>query len=114
MSEAHDILSDIVEDRASATTDPVLNLRTGVPFTAEIDGSPDAFTISAELGEDAREAILLHVTDPDEAAAQFMNDTVRFTLFGKTVVYKLVKRRANDANPQTDFWAVKVVAGIDT
>ncbi len=114
MSESHDILSDIIADRAGSTTDPVRNLRDGSTFTAEIDGSPDAFTIQSELGEDIREAVLLHVADPAEAAAIRRGDVVQFTLFGQLTRHTIVKRRNNAANPQAEFWAAKIVEGIDT
>jgi hypothetical protein len=87
-----------------------LNLRTGVRFTAEIDGSPDALTIATELGEDYRNVILLHVTSDSEADGINVLDKVRFSLFGRTATAQIVKRRDSAANPQNDFWAVELSA----
>lgn len=105
MAEQHDIMADVVADRASATTDPVRNLRTGVVFTAEIDGSPDALTIASELGEDYRNIVMIHVTSDDEAAGINQTDLIQFTLFGRTTRARILKRRDNPANVQNEFWA---------
>jgi hypothetical protein len=114
MSESHEIISDIVDDRASATTDPVLNLRSGLTFTSEIEGNIDPLIVESELGEDAREVVLLHVTSDVEASYIRPGDRVKFTLFGATTTHEIVKRRNNAGNPQTDFWARKWVTGKDT
>ena len=108
MSEITDIAADTVAERASWTTDPVKNLRTGKWFTAEIDGSPDALILATEFGEDARNMILLHVTHDLQAYAILDGDLVQFTLFGAVVKCRIVKRRDSGASPQTDFWAQQV------
>jgi hypothetical protein len=108
MGEQHQIAADLVADRASATTDPVKNTRTGAVFMAEIDGSPDALVVATELGEDARNVILLHVTDDTQAYAINAGDIVQFTLFGVTARARILKRRDNAANVQTDFWAMQL------
>lgn len=108
MGEQHTIAENLVGDRASATTDPVTNLRDGSVFTAEIDGAPDAIVVATELGEDARNVILLHVTSDKEAYALCDGDKVRFTLFGAAVTCKLLKRRDSGATVQTDFWAMQL------
>jgi hypothetical protein len=113
MSEAHDILADVVADRAAFTTDPVVNLRTGLTFTAEIE-PVDPLLVQSELGEDAREVVAIHVTSDTEAAKIKPQDLVQFRLFGVTVIYKIVKRRDNAAGVQTDFWAMQQVPGKDT
>jgi len=110
MSESHDMMADIVADRASATTDPVKNLRTGVIFTAEIDGSPSPEIVLTELGEDYRNVVLLHVTDDGEAAGINPLDKVQFTLFGKLSTAQIIKRRDNPANVQNDFWAMQLTS----
>lgn len=112
MSEAHDILADVVADRAPGTTDQVLNLRTNIPFTAELDGTPDALVVMTELGEDVREVVLIYVTDRNQAAAQNLNDQVQFKLFGALETYQIIKRR-DSATPQVQFWARKVINGKD-
>ncbi len=114
MSEMHAGLAEIVEDRASFTTDRVKNLRTGLQFTAEIE-PVDPIIAQAELGEDVREVVVLHVTSDFEAAEILTQDRVTLSLFGKRPeTYKIVKRRDNAANVQTDFWAVQVAAGKDS
>ena len=104
MSEFHDDLMDIVLDRASHTTDPVKNLRTGLVFTAELE-SVDPLIVATELGEDARAVVALNVTNDVEASLIRVNDLVQFRLFGNQVKYRVVKRRTNAANPQSVFWA---------
>ncbi len=108
MSELHDVIADVVADRASATTDPVQNLTSGKTFTAEIEGNIDPVIVMTELGEDAREVVILHVTDDAQAAAISPQDKVEFRLFGVKTVHQILKRRNNAGNPQTDFWAQKV------
>ena len=108
MGEQHQLASDLVADRASATTDPVRNLRDGSVFTAEIDGAPDALTIVTELGEDYRNVILLHVNDHTEAANINQGDEVSFRLHGSLVKCKILKRRDGGAQVQTDFWAMQL------
>lgn len=108
MGEQHQIAADLVADRASATTDPVRNLRTGMIFWAEIDGAPDPILLATELGEDARNVILLHVNSDVEAAQINMNDECTFTLFGALVRCQILKRRDSGAQAQTDFWAMQL------
>jgi hypothetical protein len=108
MGEQHQLAADFVADRAGYTTDPVKNLRTGVVFTAEIDGSPAPEIVLTELGEDYRNVVLLHVTDDTEAARINAQDRVQFTLFGKLSTAQIIKRRDNPASPQNDFWAMQL------
>ena len=110
MSELTDIVADVVAERAAWTTDAVKNLRTGLVFTAEIDGSPDALTMASELGEDYRNAILLHVNADTEAAGIKLNDEVQFTLFGAVVTCQILKRRDSGAQLQTDFWCQQLTS----
>ena len=108
MGEQHQNASDLVADRAGATTDPVKNLRSGLTFYAEIDGSPDALTIPNELGDDYRNLILVHVNLDADAAKINLNDKISFSLFGRTVTAQIVKRRDNAANVQNEFWAMQL------
>ena len=62
MSEALEILRDIVDDRAPGTTDPVINLRTGLTFRAEIEPLSDLDLVT-ELGRDSRASHYFHVGD---------------------------------------------------
>jgi hypothetical protein len=113
MGEQHQAAADFVADRAGFTTDPVQNLRTGLFFRAEIDGSPDALLVASELGEDYRNVILLHVNDDNDAAGIHDQDKVKFTLFGRISTATIIKRRDNPANPQIEFWAMQLT-GLDT
>ena len=110
MSEITNILAQVIDDRAPWTTDPVTNLTTGKVFTAEIDGSPDPLIVATELGEDARNVVILHVSDDAAAYAISKGDRVQFTLFGETVVCQVLKRRDSVGQPQTDFWAQQLTA----
>lgn len=108
MGEQHQNAADFVADRAAFTTDLVTNLRTGLGFRAEIDGSPDALVVATELGEDYRNMILLHVNDDLQAAGIQAQDRVAFVLFGRNVTAQILKRRDNGANAQTEFWAMQL------
>jgi hypothetical protein len=110
MSEVHDNLADIISDRASGTTDPVSNLTANTTFTAEIDGNPDPVLVLTELGPDAREVTLLHVTSSAEAAGISEGDIVQLKLFGVTTKNQVLRRRNNPANPQVEFWCQKVTS----
>jgi hypothetical protein len=114
MSEIHDIIGEVVAGRAPWTSDPVRNLRTGAWFTAEIDGSPDAVLVMTELGEDAREIVMLNVTSDEQAAGIQSQDRVEFTLFGKKSQVQIIKRRQNPATVQAQFWAQYIVPGVDS
>jgi hypothetical protein len=113
VSELHDIIGSTVDDRASVTTDPIVNLRTGATFYAEIESNPD-ISLDAELGKDLREQVVLHVRSTAEADGIRAQDKVTFTLFGQFVTFQIVERANNPANPFVEFRARKVVSGIDT
>jgi len=108
MSEILDTIAASVAERIAYTGDPVRHLRLNQTFTAEIDGSPDALTVASELGEDYRNVILLHVTDDNQAATINQGELVQFRLFGRLIKAKILKRRDNGANVQTDFWAMQL------
>lgn len=114
MSEFSDIIGDVVDDRATGTTDPIVNLRTGATFVAEIEGNVDPAAIAYELGEDVREVVILHVRNAADAAGINHGDRVQFALFGQTAIHRVVKRRQNPGNPFTEFWAKKIVPGKDS
>ena len=103
MSELSDNLNNIVIDRAPATTDPVLNLTTGLTFTAEIEGNLDPFTIPEQWGSDPRPKVRLHVTDDGQAAGISETDLVRFSIYGNSAVGIVVHRIIDPASPQTKF-----------
>ena len=113
MSELHDIIGSTVDDRASVTTDPIVNLRTGATFFAEIESNPDV-VLDPELGKDAREQVVLHVRSQSDADGISAQDKVTFTLFGQAVTFQIVDRTNNPANPFVEFRARKVVSEKDT
>lgn len=94
-----------MQERKAWTADSVIHLRTGETLTAEIDGSPAALERAAELFEDYRNMVLLHITDDTQAATLLKNDRVRFTLYGRVITAQIIKRADNPANVQNDFWA---------
>ncbi len=114
MSVLHDILNDVVADRAALTADPVLNLTTGLSFTAEIEGNLDPFSLPAHLELDKRAKVRLHVLDDGEAAGISLTDVVRFKLYGKSATFIIVDRMADPASPQTKFIACQKVDGKDS
>ncbi len=62
MSEARDIMGDVVDDRAPGTTDTVTNLTTGATFAAEIQDIEDTI-LNTELGIDARATTIFNIRD---------------------------------------------------
>jgi hypothetical protein len=109
MSDSHDIISDIVQDRAPGTTDTVLNVTRGGYFLAEIEGNLDPFTIPESLGNDPRAKIRLHVTSAAQSAAISKNDLVQFSLFGQTITAEIVYQELDPASPQTKFIAAQIL-----
>lgn len=112
MSEITDIIGGTVDDRAGVTTDTVVNLTRNFSFRAEIEANPD-ITLDAELGQDIREQVVLHVRSQSEAAQIFAQDKVRFALFGQEVTMQIISRSNNPANPFVEFRARKLVEDID-
>ena len=103
MSESLDTLRDIVDDRASATTDPVINLRTGVTFAAEIEPLSD-LSLLTELGIDPRASHYFHVRDN----AVDLQAGDRLTALNAT--FKILPGPApeNAANPMRKFLAMQL------
>jgi hypothetical protein len=60
VSEAREIMADVVDDRAPFTTDSIINLKTGQAFQAEIEPIED-LVLATELGLDPRASHWLHV-----------------------------------------------------
>ncbi len=112
MSEFHDIIADVVDDRAQFSTDAVVNLRTEETFIAEVEANPEA-VLDTELGEDLREVVVLHVRNRTSAANINQEDNVRLTLFGQEVTLRITRRMDNPANPFVEFKAVKIVSNLD-
>jgi hypothetical protein len=113
MSETSEVLSDIVADRQSFTGDQVKNLRTGKTFTAEIEEIQE-IDLNTELGRDARETVLVLISDRTTAADQSLNDQLQFTRYGQTWKCKILRREDNPAKPQVEFGCMKIVPGKDT
>lgn len=104
MSEFRDVLNGVVSERQSFTGDVVRNLRTGVEFTAEIEGIEDV-ALNAELGRDPREAVLVHVQD--RAVSINMNDKLEFDSPGGKVTLKVVRRKDNPEAIQIEYGCMK-------
>ena len=110
MSEWSNIIADVIDDRASFTTDPVVNLTRGGEFTAEIEGNLDPLTLSERWLSDDRAKVRLHVTDDSEAANIGLTDLIQFTLYGRTAKFEIVERTKDPASPQTSFLCVEKIA----
>lgn len=113
MSELRDILADVVADRQEFTADTVKNLTTGTAFAAEIEEIAD-IELNTELGRDARESILLHISDRSAAAALDLNTQVQFTIRGQLITCAITRRKDNPVSLQTEFGCRKIVPGKDT
>lgn len=105
MSEALNILNDIVADRLDYTGDLLTNQRTGLTFRAEVEPIQD-IELNTELGRDARESVTIHVFD--WTADLKLNDLVSATLMGEACTLKLLRRTANPASPMIDFGCQKM------
>ncbi len=112
MNELRAALADVVAERIAFTSDPCVNLRTGLTFLAEIE-PVDPLIVATELGEDPREVVIVHVTDTQDAAGINDQDQIQMNLGQGNVVYQVVKRRNNAANLQVDFWC-RQVTNLDT
>lgn len=113
MSESRDTLADVVSERQAFTGDRVTNLRTGKEFTAEIEPIED-IELNTELGRDAREVFLLHVSDREAADALPHKNRVSFSFRGQDFIGEVVRRKDNPANLQVEFGCAKVVPGVDS
>jgi hypothetical protein len=107
VSENYDILSDVVQDRAASTSDPVLNLTTGVSFTAEIETGLDPFTLPETIANDPRDKVRLHVTSDDEAKKLSKGDFIRFTLGGITTKMQIVSGYRSPTGIQSQLIAIQ-------
>lgn len=107
MSEARDIISEVVSDRQKWSGDSVQNLTTGLFFTAEIEPVSD-MELNTELGRDARESVLMHVVDREAAAELNLADEVEMTLLGIVTRFLVVRRSDNPADPQVEFGLMKL------
>jgi hypothetical protein len=110
MAESQEILNDVVSDRAPGTTTMVVNLRTGQPFQAEIEGPLEPIVLMSELGKDLREVCKLHIQGNVPASQLNLGDKVRFTLYGLTSTHTVLDRRQDSGDPLTVFWVQKQAA----
>lgn len=112
MSEARDLLQNIVTERQVWSADSVTNLTTGRPFDAEIE-PVTSIELNTELGRDARESVLVHVLNQASADDIQLNTLLRVTLFGKAITLKVLRREQNPSNVQVEFGCMKVTT-LDT
>jgi hypothetical protein len=109
MSELRDAVFDIVDDRLAATSDPVVNSRTGATFTAEIEPIED-MALNTELGIDPRASTIFHIRDKtvDIAASDILQ------ALGKQ--FRVLPRVApdNPLAPQLKIYAQVIVSGKDS
>ena len=94
MSDSHDIIADVVADRAPGTSDTVTNLRSGLPFQAEVEEIQD-IELNTELGRDPRESVTLHVQRPGDKCIT-AGDRLQVTILGRTVVLVALSGRRRD------------------
>lgn len=109
MSEFREAWAGIVEDRLVGTGEACVNLKTGDPFTAEIEEIEDT-ELNTELGRDPREAVLMHVSDSAVAAAIECQQQVLITLYGQLAKFKVLRRKENPASPQVEFGLMRLTA----
>jgi hypothetical protein len=113
MSLIYNVIADIVAERQPVFGDSITNLDTGRTFVAEIEAVQD-IELNEGLGRDPRESIILHVADREAAAECIAQKTlVRFSMYGVTATFKMVRRQDNPASSQVEFGCVKVVEGKD-
>jgi len=109
MSEIRDAIQGIVADREVGTAEDCVNLKTGDPFTAEIEEIQDT-ELNTELGRDPREAVLMHVSDKAVADAIVCQQQVLITLYGVLSKFKVLRRKDNPASPQVEFGLMRLTA----
>ena len=110
MSELYDSLSDVVQDRAASTADPILNLTTGVTFTAEIETNLDPLTLPEGIANDPRDKVRLNISSDAEALALNKGDFIRVTLCGIATRMQIVDGYRSPTGIQSQFIAVQKVA----
>lgn len=112
MSEARDLLENIVTERQIWTADSVTNLSTNRPFDAEIEPVA-AIELNTDLGRDARESVLIHVLDQAAADDIPIKTLLSVRLFGKQIKLRVLRREQNPSNLQVEFGCMKVTT-LDT
>ena len=113
MSEILDILTDTVSERAPVFGDRIKNLTTGEWFNAEIETKLDPFLLPAELADDPREKIRLHILDDKAAAALNRMDKIQFMRGPIVCTFKIVSGMVSPASIQNQFLAIHLVDGKD-
>ena len=106
MSDFRETIRDVVVDRESGTAELCRNLRTNATFSAEIEEIQDT-ELNTELGRDARESVLMHVSDRTVAAAIVSQQHVAILLYGAWAEFTVVRRQDNPAKPQVEFGLMK-------
>ena len=110
MSEAYDMLTDVVQDRAAYTADSILNITTGISFTAEIETNLDPMTLPEGIANDPRDKVRLHVTSDTEAMALNKGDFIRVTLGGIATRMQIVDGHRSPTGIQSQFIAIQKTA----
>ena len=103
MSEARDMMADVVADRASAITDSCKNLRTGATFQAEIEPIQD-ISLNTELGMDPRASTWFYLSD--ETVDIAAGDKIQ----ALGVIFKILPSAApvNSANVMAKYLAMQL------
>lgn len=102
---------DIHGEKASAGKPGLVHDRTGKRFFALLNPAPPVDP-SFDLGPDLRELTLVHVKKGDDPGI-LINDTISL-VSDPTEKLKVRKREDSIGSVDTQFWATKVVAGVDS
>lgn len=109
MSILRNVIQDSVAVRQSWTGEAVTHLRTNTQFIAEYEERQD-IELNAELGRDARESALLHVSDRAAAALLIQNDLLTISLYGTAYRFRVLSRTDNPGSPLVEFSLQKITA----
>lgn len=113
MSECRDAIRFSVYDREPGTAEECKNLDNGVTFFAEVNEIED-IEFNTQLGRDAREQVLIYVSNRVIAADIRIRKQVQIILNGEPQNFLVCRRKDNPANPQVEFGLAKIVAGKDS
>lgn len=107
MSELRDAVRDVIADRESGTAELCRNLNNGRTFQGEFEEIQD-MELNTDLGRDAREQALLHVSDRARAMEIVAQQQVAVMLFGQWAKFTVTRRKDNPGDPQVEFGLVKL------
>jgi len=106
MSEFRDAVRDVISDRECGTAELCRNLRNGRRFAGEIQEIEDA-ELNVEMGRDARERVLMFVSDRARAAEILPQQQIEIPLYGQLTKFTVLRRKDNPASPQVEFGLMK-------